>query len=409
MTNVSEATLVPARERMGPLLIVSLLALLLGVQPITTDLYLPALPGLAAHLGAGIGGAQATLSALIFAFGLSQLLLGPMADRFGRRPVLLGGLTLFVAASAGATLAGSIGALVAWRALQGIGVGAAVVCARAMVRDLYPPADGARVMSKALSGLGFIALASPLLGGLIATLLGWRAALAATGAFGLACLTLVALAMPETARTLNPAALRPGPMLALWWRILRHRGFLAWSLLIACTYGGLFAFLAGSAFVFIDVLGVSRMACGLYIAGCSISYIVGTFWCRRWLLRHGLAGAVKRGAAFTLAGGASMAALAWAGVLSPWAIALPQFVYAFGHGIHQPCGQAAVVGPFPQQAGAASALAGFMLAATAMAVGAWLGFAMDGTVLPLTHTVGVMALATALVGWTLVQRHGESR
>ena len=409
MTNASEATLAAPRERISPALIVTLLALLLGVQPITTDLYLPALPGLAADLGAGMGRTQATLSALIFAFGLSQLLLGPMADRFGRRPVLLGGLTLFVVASAGATLAGTIGGLVAWRALQGVGVGAAVVCARAMVRDLYVPSDGARVMSKALSGLGFIALASPLLGGLIATVLGWRAALAATGVFGLACLVLVALAMPETARTLNPAALRLGPMLAAWRRILRNHAFLAWSLLVSCTYGGLFAFLAGSAFVFIDVLGTSRMACGLYIAGCSISYIVGTFWCRRWLLRHGLAGAVKRGAAFTLAGGAAMAILAWAGVLSPWAIAVPQFVYAFGHGIHQPCGQAAVVGPFPQHAGAASALAGFMLAATAVAIGGWLGVAMDGTVLPLTQTIGVMAVATALVAWTLVQRHGESQ
>lgn len=409
MTNASEATLAAARERISPALIVTLLALLLGVQPITTDLYLPALPGLAADLGAGMGRTQATLSALIFAFGLSQLLLGPMADRFGRRPVLLGGLTLFVVASAGATLAGTIGGLVAWRALQGVGVGAAVVCARAMVRDLYVPSDGARVMSKALSGLGFIALASPLLGGLIATVLGWRAALAATGVFGLACLVLVALAMPETARTLNPAALRLGPMLAAWRRILRNHTFLAWSLLVSCTYGGLFAFLAGSAFVFIDVLGTSRLACGLYIAGCSISYIVGTFWCRRWLLRHGLVGAVRRGAAFTLAGGASMVVLAWAGVVGPWAIAVPQFLYAFGHGIHQPCGQAAVVGPFPNHAGAASALAGFMLAATAVAVGAWLGVAMDGTVLPLTQTICAMALATALVGWTLVQQHGESQ
>ena len=393
---------------MSPLLIVTLLALLLGVQPIATDLYLPALPGLAADLNAGVGRAQATLSALIFAFGLSQLLLGPAADRFGRRPVLLGGLLLLVGASAGAAWAADIGELVAWRALQGIGVGAAVVCARAMVRDLYVPTDGARVMSKALSGLGLIALGSPLLGGLIATLLGWRATLAVTGVFGLGCLLLVALAMPETARTLNPAALRLAPMFAVWWRILRHPTFLSWSLLVSCTYGGLFAFLAGSAFVFIDVLGVSRMACGLYIAGMSISYIIGTFWCRRWLLRHGLAGAVRRGAAFTLAGGASMAALAWAGVVSPWAIALPQFAFAFGHGIHQPCGQAAVVGPFPQQAGAASALAGFMLAATAVAVGAWLGVAMDGTVRPLTDTVGAMAAATALVAWTLVQRHGES-
>ena len=392
---------------MSPALIVSLLALLMGTQPIATDLYLPTLPGLAAELKSPMGSTQATLSALLFAFGFSQLLLGPMADRFGRRPVLLGGLSVFVLASIGSVLAADIGALVAWRALQGMGMAAAVVCARAMVRDLYAPTEGARIMSKALTGLGLIALASPLLGGVLASWLGWRHALAAIGVFGAVCLGLVALAMPETLRRRNPDALRLAPMFAMWARILRHPTFTAWALLIACTYGGLFAFLAGSAFVFIDVLGSSRMAFGLYLAGSSVSYIVGTFWCRRWLLRHGLAGAVKRGAAFTLAGGASMAALAWAGVIGPWAIAVPQFLFAFGHGIHQPCGQAAVIGPFPQQAGAASALAGFILAAVAVAVGAWLGVAMNGTVYPLVLTVGAMSAATALVAWTLVQRHGQ--
>jgi DHA1 family bicyclomycin/chloramphenicol resistance-like MFS transporter len=409
MTNVSEAVGASARERMGPGLIVTLLALLLGTQPITTDLYLPALPGLAADLKSPMGSTQLTLSALLFAFGFSQLLLGPTADRFGRRPVLLGGLSVFVLASIGSALAPDIVALVAWRALQGMGMAAAVVCARAMVRDLYVPADGARVMSKALSGLGFIALASPLVGGLLATLLGWRHALAATGVFGAICLVTVMWTLPETLRARNPAALRIAPMFAQWGRIVRHPTFVAWALLIACTYGGLFAFLAASPFVFVEVLGSSRMAFGLYIAGCSVSYIVGTFWCRRWLLRHGLAGAVKRGAAFTLAGGAAMAGLAWAGVISPWAIAMPQFIYSFGHGIHQPCGQAAVVGPFPQHAGAASALAGFILAATAVAVGVWLGVAMNGTVYPLVMTVGAMSVATALVAWTLVQRHGEAK
>ncbi len=409
MTNASEAAPGTAGRRMGPGLTVALLALLLGMQPITTDLYLPALPGLAADLKSPMSRTQATLSALIFAFGLSQLLLGPAADRFGRRPVLLGGLSVLVAASIGSVLAADIGALVAWRALQGVGMGAAVVCARAMVRDLYAPSEGARIMSKALTGLGFIALASPLLGGVLASWLGWRHALAAIGVFGAVCLGLVALAMPETAHTRNPNALRIAPMFAQWWRTLCHPTFTAWALLMACTYGGLFAFLAASSFVFIEVLGSSRLACGAFLAGCSVSYIAGTFWCRRWLPRHGLAGAVRRGAFFSLAGGASMAALAWAGVIGPWAIVLPQFVFAFGHGIHQPCGQAAVVGPFPLHAGAASALAGFILAAAAVAIGAWLGVAMDGTVRPLTDTVGVMGLATALVGWTLVQRHGEIR
>jgi DHA1 family bicyclomycin/chloramphenicol resistance-like MFS transporter len=413
-TNASEAAagaagVRPLAQQMSPLLIVCVLAMLLGIQPITTDLYLPTLPGLATELGSPMTRTQLTLSVLLFAFGGSQLVLGPVADRFGRRPVLLGGLALYVAASLGAALAPGIDALIGWRAVQGVGVGAAVVCARAMVRDLYVPSDGARVMSKALSGLGFIALASPLTGGLIASTLGWRSALLATGVFGAATLALVALRLPETARQLDPQALRIAPMFANWWRIARHPSFVAWSLLVSCTYAGLLAFLASSSFVFIEVLGTSRMAAGLFIAGSSCCYIAGTFQCRRWLLRHGLAGAVKRGAVFTLAGGVSMAALSLAGVIGPWAIAVPQFVYAFGHGVHQPCGQAAVVGPFPRNAGAASALAGFLLAGGAVLIGAWLGVAMNGTVFPLTLTVGAMSVATALVAWTLVQRHGEAK
>ena len=116
---------------------------------------------------------------------------------------------------------------------------------------------------------------------------------------------------------------------------------------------------------------------------------------------------MRRGAAFTLAGGLGMAGLGLAGVHQLAWVLVAHWLFSFGHGIHQPCGQAAVVGPFPHHAGTASALAGFMLAVTAMAIGAWLGVAMDGTVLPLTHIVGVMALATTLVAWTLVQRHGE--
>ena len=243
--------------------------MLLGIQPITTDLYLPALPGLAAELGSPMTRTQLTLSALLFAFGFSQLFLGPIADRFGRRPVLLGGLVLYVVASLGAALAPGIDALVLWRAVQGVGMGAAVVCARAMVRDLYVPTDGARVMSKALSGLGLIALASPLIGGAIASWLGWRTALLATGIFGAATLALVALRLPETARALDPHALRIAPMFANWWRIARHPSFVAWSLLVTCTYAGLLAFLASSSFVFIEVLGTSRMAAGMFIAGCS--------------------------------------------------------------------------------------------------------------------------------------------
>ncbi|MDP3825293.1 MAG: MFS transporter, partial [Polaromonas sp.] len=152
---------------MSPALIVLVLSLLLGIQPITTDLYLPALPALTEGFAAPMAQAQLTLTGLLLAFGISQLFWGPLSDRFGRRPILLWGLGAYVLAAIGAALAPSMALLISWRIVQGAAMGAAVMCARAIVRDLYTPLAGARAMSRGLSGLGVIACLSAPLGGLL--------------------------------------------------------------------------------------------------------------------------------------------------------------------------------------------------------------------------------------------------
>jgi len=381
-----------------------ILALLLGLQSVSTDVYLPALPMLTRELGARINQAQLTLSAMILAFGLAQRVWGPVADRVGRRPVLLWGLALYTLASVGCLLASSIDSLLVWRVLQGAAMGAPVVCARAVLRDLYEPAQGAQVMALALSGLGVIALIGPLAGGAAANVWGWRGALALVLAAGALTLLAVAVGLPETVRQRNPRATQLGALTRNWWAIIRHPVFRAWSLLVACTYGGLFTLLAGSSFVYIDVLGLSPAAYGAAMAIGSLSYIAGTFVCRRWITRHGMGGTVARGAYFTLAGGALGAGLAWADVQTWWAVLLPQCLFIFGHGLHQPCGQAGVVSPFPAAAGAASALAGLMLSLVAFGIGLWLGAALDGSTRPLMLGLCVWSAATALLAWTLVQR-----
>ncbi|WP_119154694.1 multidrug effflux MFS transporter [Caldimonas tepidiphila] len=397
----------PAAAARDPAVIALALTLLLGIQPVTTDLYLPALPALTQDLAAPMAAAQLTLSGLIIAFGFGQLLWGPVSDRCGRRPVLLAGLALYVLASVLGALAPTIEMLVLWRVVQGTALAAAVVCGRALVRDLFEPHEGMRVMSKGMSGLGVIALSSPAIGGVVAATLGWRAALLVPGLFAAAALAFIAWRLDETLPQRNPQATRLAPLLATWGRILRHPTFLAYAALTTGTYAGLFTFLAGSSFVFIDVLGTTRIEYGLLMASSSVAYLAGTFWCRRGLRSHGVRGTVARGAVFTLAGGAAMAGLALAGVHGIWAVIVPQWLYAFGHGIHQPCGQAGAVGPFPGNAGAASALSGFLLAVGAFAVGGWLGVAMNGTVYPMVLTLGFWAAVTALVAWTLVQRHGD--
>ena len=387
--------------------VVLLLTLLLGIQPLTTDLYLPALPTIAADLNTGVGPAQLTLSVLIICFGLAQLVFGPLADHYGRRPVLMGGMAVYTVASVLSALAPSIEWLVGARALQGAAMAAAVTCGRSIVRDLYEPHEGARAMSRALGGLGVIAMLSPLVGGVLVQWVNWNAALLVLALFGAGSLAFIAWRFDETLPARNPSALRLGPMLSNWRAVARHPGFRAWAALLSTSYGGLFVFLAASSFVFIEVLGVSRVGYGTIMTLNSVAYTLGTVVCRRLLATRGLRRTVKLAAAFTLTGGLSAALFSLAGIHTVWAVQVPMSIFALGHGIHQPCGQAGAVGPFPEKAGAAAALSGFMMVATAFLTGLWVGRALNGTVYPLTLGLAAFSIAISTVAWTLVQRHGE--
>lgn len=389
---------------MSQAFVVLSLSLLLGIQPVTTDLYLPALPALTDALSASIAQAQLTLSGLLLAFGCSQLVWGPLSDRYGRKPVLLIGLSAYTVSALASALAPSMEMLLLWRIVQGAAMGASVMCARALVRDLYSPEMGARVISKGLSGLGVIACLSLPLGGVLAEYLGWRAALGALAAFGALALAMVVLHFEETLRTPNPHALQPRVLLRTWRTILGNRTFWAYALLAMMSYGGLFTFLAASSFVFIGLMGLSRMMYGGIMLTMALAYLLGTVLCRRLLQRFGPHRTVAIGGLLSVSGGSLMGGLALAGVDSGLAIMLPFYLFMLAHGIHQPCGQAGAVGPFPQAAGAASALSGFLMMLSAFAMGAWLGTHMDNTRLPMTNGVWFWSVLTALVAWGMVWR-----
>jgi DHA1 family bicyclomycin/chloramphenicol resistance-like MFS transporter len=353
--------------------------------------------------------AQLTLTTLLLAFGISQLIWGPLSDRFGRRPVLLWGLSTYMVASVGCALAPSMPLLILWRTAQGAAMGAGVMGARAIVRDLYTPEAGARVMSKGLTGLGVIACVCAPLGGLLSDWFGWRYALSALAVFGTASLCVVALRFEETIPRKNPRALRPATLWRTWWAILRHPTFLTYSALSTASYAGLFTFLASSSFVFIKLLGLSRTEYGLVMFSMAFVYILGTFMCRRLLPRFGVRRAVAVAGGITLAGGTLLGVLALAGLHNVWSIMLPYYLFMLAHGVHQPCGQSGAVAPFPQAAGAASALNGFLMMLAAFVVGGWIGTRLDGTVFALTNGIWFWSACIATVAWTLVQSHGEPR
>ena len=397
---------------MSPKLIVLMLALLLGLQPVTTDLYLPALPAITEGFGANMGQAQLTLTALLLAFGLSQLVWGPLSDRFGRRPILLWGMAAYVVASIACVFAPNMAWLIAGRALQGVAMGAGVMAARAVVRDLYAPAQGANVMSQALTGLGIIACACAPIGGIFTDAFGWRMALLTLAMFGAITFGLVLWCFEETLAQPNPKALQLRQLLRANWQIAQHPTFRAWSALSTGAYMGLFTFLACSSFVFTRSMGYSKTAYGFFMLSMSLSYIVGTFWCRWMLRRTSVHRAVGIAAILTLSGGIGMAVLAYAGQGQDWygaaSVMGPIYLFMLGHGVHQSCGQSGAVGPFPERAGTASALNGFLMMVGAFFMGSWLGTQMHEPVFALAHGLLLWSVFIALVSWTVVQRLGRS-
>ena len=394
---------------MSPTLIIVLLSMLLGIQPVATDLYLPALPAIKTEFGAELSQVQLTLSALLLAFGTSQLVWGPLSDRFGRRPILLWGLGTFTLAGLGCVLASSMQELIVWRALQGAAMGAVVMCARAIVRDLYTPETGAGVMSKALTGLGFLACASAPLGGLLTDVWSWHAALGLVMGFGAIALSLVAWKFKETIHHKNSHALHIKVLTKTWSDIVLHPTFVAFTCVSIGSYGGLFTFLASSSFVFIGLLGLARWQYGLLLFSMAFTYLLGTVLCRRLLARFGVTHTVAIGGAFSLVGGCIMAINTWLGLQSVLSLMGPFYLFILAHGIHQPCGQSGAVGPFPKAAGAASALGGFLMMVAAFVTGLWLGAANDGSAMPMAQSIAFWSAATALSAWVLVLRRGGPR
>lgn len=387
--------------------VVFILALLMGIQPVTTDLYLPALPAIAEDFGASMAQAQFTLSALLLAFGVSQLIWGPLSDRFGRKPILLTGLGLYTIAAVGAAWADSIQLLIIWRILQGLAMGSVVMCGRALVRDLYNPLDGARVMSKGLTGLGMLACLSAPLGGFLSGHFSATATLLSLAVFGVLSLLVVFVCFKESLPQKNMHALELTTLFHNWWMILRNPVFLTYSALSSASYSVLFVFLASSSFVFIKVFNFSSTLYGLVMFGMSANYILGTVLCRLLLARLGISRTLAFAGGLSLLGGTLMGTLALLGVHSFWAVLLPFYVVAVGHGIHQPCGQTGAIVPFGKAAGTASAVNGFLMMLLAFVTGAWLSKSYDGSVMPMAMGVWFWTTCIAAIAWTAVQKYGH--
>jgi len=374
----------------------ALLTGLVAFGPLSTDLYLPSLPGIARDLMAEASAVQLTLSVFLLGFAVGQILYGPLSDRFGRRPVLLGGIAIYLAGTAACALAPTIQALIAARFAQAVGACSGVVLARAIVRDLFAPERAASVMAYMGSAMAIGPMVGPVIGGQLEIRFGWRANFILLALFGAAMLVAVLATMQETNRNRDPSALSPRRMLGNFRDMLRARRFLGCTLTATFVYGGLFTFISVSSFVLIDVVGLTPDLYGFCFAAMVVGYMVGALSAGRVVQHLGVDRVMLSGG--ILAGGSGVV-LAILSVLAGRAIGVveivvPMMVYGAGVGWVLPASSAAAVGAYPDKAGAASSLLGVIQMCVAAGIGALVGHLLDGTARPMGLAIAFCGLGT---------------
>ena len=365
----------------------------LMLQPLSTDLYLASLPSLASAFQVPASTVQLTLSLFVAGFGGAQLVIGPLSDRYGRRPVLIAGLALYVAASLLCALAPGISLLIVARFLQSLGCCSAIIIARAIVRDAYAPADSARVIARASSWLSLAPLLGPIAGSYLQVTFGWRAAFVAHAALGAGLLLSVVLRLPETNAHKNPRATELAGLIDNFKLVLGARAFWANALPGALSYGSIFAFISGSSLVLIRVLEVPTAWFGYCFAFGVSGYLAGTLLCRRMLGSLGLTRTQRIGGAGSLAAGLLFLAAIGLGAIHWSLVVAAMFFTMLAHGINFPIAQSGSVTPFPQQAGTAAGLMGAVTMAVAFIVGTVVGATFDGTLRPLGYVAALLGIA----------------
>ena len=389
--------------------VTALLTALVALGPISTDLYLPSLPSLARYFAVGVDDIQLTLSVFLVGLATAQLVYGPLSDRFGRRPVLLVGLAIYLVASFVCMLAPSVPVLVAARFVQAVGACVGPVLGRAVVRDVYGREGAARVLAYMSAAMALAPAIGPILGGFLEEWFGWRINFLVLVLYGSGGLAMTWRLLPETNKAPDLQAAQPIRILLGYRGFLNHRSYVGYVLCCAFAYSGIFAFISSSSYVLQEVVGLGPIGFGLCFAGVVIGYIIGTVVAGRLSRRLGIDRLIAVGAVIGVAGGALLLALALAGptrsgLAGALLIVGPMLVFMIGVGLVLPNSIAGAIGPFARAAGAASALLGFTQMTAAAAIGIAVAALYDGSSVPMTATIAVVALGVLLAFALLVRR-----
>jgi DHA1 family bicyclomycin/chloramphenicol resistance-like MFS transporter len=380
-----------------------LLAALTAIGPLSTDMYLPSLPDIARQLDASTAQVQLTISAYLFGFAIGQIIYGPLADRHGRKPVLLAAVGLYCTASLACALSTSIEMLIAARAIQALGGSGGIVLARAIVRDLYSGARAGRELSLMGAVMALAPVFAPLLGGVLQTGFGWRSVFSTLVGGGLVGIAIVWPLMPETLalRSAEPVSL--ATVLKSYRVVARNPAYLAYLGLASTSFAGLFAWISGASFVLQYLYHLSPFEFGVAFALGSLGYMTGTTAAARLVMRFGIDLTLGVGAGAMAAGGFGMLAAVAFGLTSAISLVLPMAIYLAGLGMLLPQSLAGAMTPFPERAGAASALLGVVQQCAAALCGAVVGALLGSSAWPVAAAVAAMGCAT-LVLWILTRR-----
>ena len=395
------------RPTLTPVLL-ALLALLSAFTPLSIDMYLPALPVITVDLHGTAGDIQLTLSAFMIAFGLGQIFYGPAGDRFGRRPVILGGLCVYVLTSIGCAFAGEAMQLVLLRLFQGLAACGGVVLARTMVRDLAEKDHAARAMSLMMACTSIAPMLAPLIGGQVLWFLGWRAIFWVLAGIGIMALIASYFRLPETLRPEYRQPLVLSSILKRFGELVRHKAFMGYAFTTSFMFSALLSFLSGSPFVFIERYGVAPRNYGLIFGGMVVFMTIGSLLNARFVRRLGSGKILRHAVIVPLLCGIASLVLgqieARYGTIGMWPIVAcfaPQIATISLIG---PNSMALALQRYPHMAGTASSLMGVMQFGIGSLFGAAVGQTYDGTIGPMTVAMGLAGILCFVSNRLLVPR-----
>jgi len=373
------------------------IALFLVVMPLFgVDLMLPAMPAFGRELNASVAASQLTLSVFAFGFALMHIVLGPLADRYGRRPCLIGGLTLFTLATIACAFADSIEMLIAARSVQALGAGAGPLIARAVIRDVYGAEGAGRMMGFVMAFFGTGAVVTPIIGGLLVDTLGWQSCFYLAALYGAALLATAAAFLPETLPARAPGVVRAG-LGRGFVTLLGDRRFIVVTASGCLIASAMFCWIAGSSFAIQNVFGHSATMHGVLYGATVAGFVLMSLGTARLAPRLGSYRLLSIGSAIAALGGILGIALGLGTTLTLAAMLLAVSLMAMGHGFMLPQSMAASVAPFPFLAATASALFGFMQYGFNSLVVLLNGALYNGTAVPMLAIIAGLTVSGALL------------